>query len=149
MVTVVKAELTDALAAQLIELSALWVEEDCSWGMVVNTREDLKEPLFVARDGDMIVGYAFGHCYTQEKRTSGIPAGSRCFDVDELYVLPQYRSGGIGGELYRRLREEAAREADYITLVTSTKDYRRIMKFYVEELGMDFHDAFLFQRIKE
>ena len=148
MVTVEKAALTDALAQRLIELSALWVEEDCSWGIVANTREDLKEPLFIARDGDTVVGYAFGHSYTQEKRTSGIPAGSRCFDVDELYVLPAYRSGGIGRELFRRLREEAAREADFITLATSTKDYKRILKFYVEELGMDFHNAFLFQNLK-
>ena len=148
MVTVEKEVLTDALAQRLIELSALWVEEDCSWGMVVNTREDLKEPLYIARDGDTVVGYAFGHFYTQEKRTSSIPSGSRCFDVDELYVLPEYRSGGVGRALFCRLREEVGREADFITLVTSTKDYKRILKFYIDELGMDFHNAFLFQETK-
>ena len=148
MVTVEQAALTDETAAQLIELSARWVEEDCSWGMVVNTRDDLKEPLFVARDGERVVGYAFGHFYTQEKRTSGIPAGSRCFDVDELYVLPEYRSGGVGRALFRRLGEAVEGEAEFITLVTSTKDYRRILAFYVDELGMDFHNAFLFRRIK-
>ena len=149
MFTIRKARLDEALTARLMELSALWVAEDCSNGMVANGPEDLKEPLWIALDGETVIGYAFGHYYTAEKRSSYILPGSRCFDLDELYVLPERRSEGIGKALYEALREEVRREAEYVTLATSTKDWRRILHFYTEEVGMDFHSAFLIQRVSE
>ena len=144
-----KSTLDEALTLRLMELSALWVAEGCSNGMVANGPEDLKEPLWIALDGETVIGYAFGHYYTAEKRSSYILPGSRCFDLDELYVLPERRSEGVGKALYEALREEVRREAEYVTLATSTKDWRRILHFYTEEVGMDFHSAFLIQRVSE
>ena len=147
MFKVQKAELTDALAARLIELSELWAAEGCTHGLIPNGPEDLKEPLWIALDGETVIGYAFGHFYTAENRTSYIEPGSRCFDLDELYVLRSRRSEGIGRALYEAMREEVRGEADYVTLVTATKDWRRILRFYTEEVGMDFHNAFLIQSL--
>lgn len=134
---------------QLIELSRLWVEEDCSYGMAVNDADDLREPVAVALDGEKVVGYAFGHFYMQENRTSYIEIGSRCFTVDELYVLPQYRSQGIGKALFRMLENQIKEDCAYITLATSTKNYKAILKLYIEELGMNFHSAFLIKNMEE
>ena len=133
---------------QLIELSRLWVEEDCSNGMVVNEPDDLQSPVAVALDGETIVGYCFGHSYVQEKKTSYIDRGKACFSVDELYVLPQYRSMGIGKKLFRMI-EEANKNCDFLTLATSTKNYNAILKLYIEELGMNFHSAFLIKNLEE
>ena len=36
----------------------------------------------------------------------------------------------------------------YVTLSTSTKDYKRILHFYAETVGMDFHSAFLIKPTK-
>ena len=141
--------LDDDTVSQLIELSRLWVEEDCCWGMIPNDREDLQEPLAVALESGEIVGYAFGHFYTQEKRTSYIDPGCRCFAVDELYVLPRYRSLGIGRELFQMIEKKASKESRYMTLTTSTKNYKSILKLYIEELGMDFHSAFLIKNLEE
>lgn len=138
-----KRKLDSDTAKQLIELSRLWVEEDCSYGMAVNTVSDLTEPLAAALDGDRIVGYIFGHFYIQENRTSYIETGSRCFSVDELYVLPRYRSQGIGKVLFGMIEDQVKDSCVYITLSTSTKNYKAILKLYVEELGMNFHSAFL------
>ena len=149
MYTIKQATLNDALTARLIELSELWAAEGCTHGLVPNGPEDLKEPLWIALDGETIVGYAFGHYYTPEERTSYILPGSRCFDVDELYVLPERRSEGIGKALYQALREGVRQEAEYVTLVTATKDWRRILRFYTDEVGMDFHNAFLIQKLSE
>ncbi len=147
MIRICKIELTEDRAAQLIALSQMWVDEGCSHGMVTNTREDLREPVFAALDGEKIVGYAFGHAYIKEKKTDSIPVGSRCFDVDELYVLPAYRSQGIGGRLFAALQDYAGTQADFLTLATSTKDYRRVLRFYAEQNGMDFHDAYLTKKL--
>lgn len=147
MIQYEKRELDADTIRQMILLSKRWVEEDCSYGMIENQPGDLSEPLFVARDGDRIVGYLFGHFYKQENRTSYIALGSECFCVDEFYVLPDYRRRGIGKILFRMMEKNMHRDCSYITLSTSTKDYKAILNLCVEELGMDFHSAFLIKPV--
>lgn len=133
----------------LIELSKKWQEEDCSYGILVNTEEDIKEPLCIAVDNNEIVGYIFGHCYVAKSNTSYADIGSKCFTVDELYVRPEYRNQGIGKELFKRMETAVKDSCNYITLNTSTKDYKKILHFYVEELDMSFHSAFLIKSMEE
>lgn len=147
MMIIDKIELTEDRVAQLIALSQMWMDENISHGMRANGREDLQEPVFAALDGDKIVGYAFGHAYMKEKKTDSIPVGSRCFDVDELYVLPAYRSQGLGGRLFTAIQDYAKTQGDYLTLATSTKDYRRVLHFYAEQHGMEFHSAYLTKKL--
>ncbi len=141
--------LDEDTVSQLIALSGIWVNEECSYGMVVNEKADLKEPLAVALDDDKIVGYCFGECYRQERQTSYIPLDSRCFSLEELYVLPQYRGQGIGKILFRMMEQKVSEECEFVTLTTSTKNYKAILHLYVEELGMDFHSAFLIKKTGE
>ena len=142
-------KLDEDTVRRLIDLSQLWVDEDCSYGMVVNEADDLREPVAVALDGEKIIGYCFGHSYVQEKRKSYMEAGEHCFELDELYVLPAYRGTGIGRELFRMLEREAKKNCAYLTLATSTKNYKAILKLYIEELGMNFHSAFLIKKLEE
>lgn len=136
-------------ARQLIALSEAWVKEDCSYGMIKNEQSDLREPLAVALKDDRIIGYLFGHFYEQDKHSSCIKKDSRCFSVDELYVLPEFRGQGIGKRLFRMVEDQVVRSCEYITLSTSTKNYKSILKLYIEELGMCFHSAFLFKKIED
>ncbi len=132
---------------ELIELSKKWQDEECSWGIIANTDEDLKEPVFVAIDNDNIVGYIFGHYYIVENKTSYIEIGKKCFMIDEIYVLPIYRSKGIGKELFKLMETHIKETCDYLTLSTSTKNYKSILHFYVDELDMNFHSAFLIKEM--
>ena len=136
-------------AQQLIELSRFWVEENCCRGMVENGIEDLCEPLAVAMDGEQIIGYGFGHFYTEEKDHSYAAQGETCFSLDELYVLPEYRGQGIGKVLFSMLGDRVSPDCACINLTTSTKNYQAILKLYIEELGMTFSSAFLFKRTQE
>ena len=149
MFTIEKAVLDEGTKKRLIELSEEWAAEGITFGLRANTEEDLKEPCFVAVSEGEIIGYAFGHYYVKEEKTSVIDVGSRCFEVDELYVSPAFRSMGAGRALYKAIEEEAYREADFVTLVTATKDWRRILKFYADDMGMVFHDAYLVKGKKE
>lgn len=62
-------ELEEKMVQALIELSKMWQTENCSYGMIVNTEEGLKQPLCVAVDNDEIVGYIFGHYHVVESKT--------------------------------------------------------------------------------
>ena len=149
MIEFKKAILTDDIVSQLIGLSGKWVEEDCSFGMVQNSKDDLHEPLYIALDGSKVVGYIFGRYYVTEKKTSYIKIGAPCFEVDELYVLPEYRDQGIGTQLFSLIENEVKKEVEYITLSTSTKDYQKTLKFYVKNNEMTYHSAFLIKSTKQ
>ena len=136
-------------ACALMEMSRTWVEENCCWGMVENDADDLREPLIVALDGKKIIGYCFGHFYTQENARTYASKGERCFSLDELYVLPGYRGLGVGKELFRRMEAFVSPDCACINLATSTKNHKAILNLYIEDLGMTFSSAFLFKRTQE
>ena len=133
---------------QLIELSKIWCDEDITNGLVPNELSDLKEPCYAALDGDKIVGYTFGHFYNADKKINTIKEGDKCFEIDEIYVLKEYRSQGIGRKLFQAIEEEVHKEVEFITLPTSTKDYKKILNFYIEMMDMTFHSAFLYKKTK-
>ncbi len=144
-----RKELNENIIRQLIDLSKKWHDEECTWGIVANTEEDLKEPLFVAEDNDTVVGYIFGHYYVVENKTSYIEIGSKCFMIDEIYVLPPYRNKGTGKRLFELMEAYVKDTCEYITLSTATKNYKDILHFYVDELDMNFHSAFLIKEMVE
>ena len=148
MLEISRAVFDEDTVNALIALGDLWIAEDISFGMVQNGKDDLHEPCYIAKVDGKIVGYAQGQYFTQEKKNSLIPIGSSCFDIEECYVHPAYRSQGIGKKLLEALQEEVSAKADFITLATPTKDYKRILRFYDEEMGMTFYNAYLVKKIK-
>ena len=78
-----------------------------------------------------------------------MPEGTPCFEVEELYVVPEKRSQGIGAKLFRYAEEAVKPEADYIVLSTATKNWKAIFHFYLDELDMTFWSARLFRKIEK
>lgn len=148
MISYKKAKLTDEEIKQLIELSKMWVDEDCSFGMVANTKEDIHKPLYLAFDGDKIIGYIMGQYFVEQEKRSYVEVGDECFEVQELYVIPSYREKGIGRTLFSLIENEVKDKVKYIVLATSTKDYKRTLKFYTEDNEMIYHSAFLIKKTK-
>lgn len=147
MIEYKRATLSEEEISQLIQLSIDWEKEEVTGGLRSNTKDDLHLPMYLALDSNKIVGYIFGHFYNRETKLWDIEIGTKCFDVDELYVAPNYRSQGIGKKLFSLLEEEVKKETQYMTLGTSTYDYRRIFKFYINEVGMSFHSALFLKKI--
>ena len=133
---------------QLIQLSIDWENENVTGGYRKNTVEDIKEPIFVATECGKVVGYTFGELYKRKTDLGEMKEGDEAFDVLEIYVVPAYRSQGIGKTLLKLIEEEASKYVEYLTLATSTKDYKKILKFYIEDCNLDWHSALFTKKLK-
>ena len=146
--TITEVPLNEETLACLIGLSRDWESENSTYGYRANQREDIEgNRIFLAKEQDRVIGYLFGHGFKSESMRSIMPEGTLCFEVEELYVIPAFRSQGIGSALFRFASDAVAAEADYMILSTATKNWRAVFHFYLDELGMEFWSARLFKRI--
>ena len=140
--------LNDQTLEQMIRLSEDWAAENSCYGYRPNDRTDIEgRRIFFAEDGGIVAGYLFGRVYPSEQMKSIMPEGTPYFEVEELYVIPEKRSRGIGAELFRYAENAVKSDAEYMVLSTATKNWKAIFHFYLEELGMTFWSARLFKKI--
>ena len=104
--------------------------------------------IFLAEDGAEIVGYLFGHKAASERASSIMPEGTPFFEVEELYVKPEYRRFGLGRRLFVFAEQAVSKDAEFIMLSTATKNWKAILHFYLEELDMKFWSARLFKMLR-
>ena len=145
-----KIELTDETVSRLISLSENWEHEDITWGLHANSAGTFAGMrVFGAYDGGELVGYLVASSFRTDCPYAMTPdVGTPCWEIEELYVSPAQRSRGIGRALYEYAELAAKRHgAEYVFLSTATKDYRRILHFYIDELGMEFWTARLFKKL--
>lgn len=144
-----KIKLTKAIMEELINLSKLWKEEAISIGITPNTKKDfVGKDIYVSYNSkNKIVGYLLCSFFIQNNEKPTIPKGSKICYIDEIYVMKRYRSKGIGKMLFNELLKDANGNYDYIELVTSTKDYKRIFNFYENIIGMNFWSAMFYKKI--
>ena len=149
MLKISEEKLNDEILDELIRMSEEWEAEDSCWGYRRNGKEDIEnERIFLAKEGDEILGYLFGHEHIQEEHSSVIRDNTKCFEIMEIYVRPEYRSKGIGKKLFAYLEQQLT-DTDYLTLSTATKNWKAILHFYIEETGMAFHSARLFKEMQK
>lgn len=148
--TVREVQLGDDILSQLMDLSVDWEREGACHGYRRNGPADIEgNRVFLAREGERTVGYLFGHMETAEKTTSVYPAGTVFFELEELYVRPECRDRGVGRALFQAAEDAVSGQAELIMLGTATKNFRAILHFYIDELGMEFWSARLFKRLGE
>ena len=141
-------DLDEALLDILIRLSADWEAENSCYGYRKNEKADIEgKRIFIAKDGEDVIGYLFGYLEKSERSTSIMPDGTPVFEVEEVYVKPEYRSKGFGKMLFAYAESAVRNDADYIMLSTATKNWRAIFHFYLDELGMEFWSARLFKKV--
>lgn len=144
-----ETELTDQLLDTLIALSEDWERENSCYGYRKNTRSDIEgNRIFLALEGEQVLGYLLGQASLAERASSIMADGTPYFEIEELYVRPERRGGGIGRALFAFAEETVRGEGmRYLMLSTATKNFRAILHFYIEEMGMDFWSARLFKRL--
>lgn len=133
----------------VLTMSDAFVAEGCCNGMVPDTLSELeKYEIYIALDGETPVGYAYGQAETAQRTRGQTQKDERCFDVEQIYVCPQYRAAGCGRALFETLENHArALGCQSMQLAAVSKDYKRLLHFYVDLLGMEFWNAFLTKRL--
>lgn len=145
----IKPAVAEEKLSVIAALSKAWEAENSTYGFYADDLPYLKENrCFAAYDAGEMVGYLFGKVEAARRMQSILPDGMPYFEVEELYVRPHMRSQGVGRALMEHL--EQVLRAEGITrmlLSTATKDYKRILHFYIDELGMNFWSARLFKEL--
>ena len=145
-----EVEINDTVLAQLIRFSEDWAAENNCYGYCPDDKSDIEgNRIFFAEDKGNIVGYLFGKVYHSENMQSIMPEGTPYFEVEELYVVPERRSQGIGEKLFRYTEDIVKADAAYMVLSTATKNWKAIFHFYLDELNMTFWNARLFKKIEK
>ena len=141
--------LTDEIAQTLTAMSAEWEAENISYGYRKNECSDLEgKRIFIAEENGEVIGFLFGRLEKSKDNGAVVPDGTDYFEAQELYVKPAYRSQGVGSALFRYMEEQVRPEAEYIMLGTDTKNFRAILHFYIDEMGMEFWSAALFKKLR-
>ena len=134
--------------AALIRLSEDWAAENSCCGYRANGEADIVgNRIFLAEEEGTVAGYLFGRMRTSEGMRSVMPDGTPFFEVEELYVVPRMRSRGIGAALFRHAEDAVRGGTEFVVLSTAARNWRAILHFYLEELGMEFWSARLYKRL--
>ena len=138
------------ITEQLLEMSKIWEEEDITYGYVRNDVSELEgKTILGAYNNGKMVGYLFGKIETQKGRNAILKEGTRFFEVDEIFVLKHYRGMGIGKSMFSYLEEMLKeQEVEYVFLSKATKDTKRILNFYLNEVDMETHYIRLFKKVQ-
>ena len=148
IIEIKKCELDDRNIKAVIALSKEWESEDLTYGYCANDKNDLiGNDLFLAYSDAQIIGYLFGKCSVLNEAITPIDKGSKCFDINEIYVKEKYRSQGIGEALFEYTENYHKQNVDYITLSTATKNYKSILYYYIEKKDLNLWSATLYKKI--
>jgi N-acetylglutamate synthase-like GNAT family acetyltransferase len=116
------------------QLQRRWFEEDSVFGFVPESLEQVKAALnlylLVAETVDEIVGFISGSIHNSQGMAV-IPEGESYIEIDNLYILPEYRRQGIGSGLVNSCLAQAKKAGiAYALLYSATKDIHSVLSFY-------------------
>ena len=147
-VTIRETPLTEAVLETLIAFSRDWEAENSCHGYRANERADIEGMrVFLAEENGRVIGYLFGRPFRSEKASSIMPDGTPYFEIEELYVVPERRSWGVGRALMAAAEQAVKGEVEYIMLSTASKNWQAVLHFYIDEAGMEFWSARLFRKL--
>src|SRR2546423_8282244 len=101
------------------QLQHAWFEEGNVYGFVPDNQKQIEASLdsyLIAEVNGEVVGFVSGSVRTSAG-TAVIPGGERYLEIDNLFVLPEFRNQGIGSSLIARRLAQAGEQGVNYALV--------------------------------
>lgn len=138
----------DKYLEKLLKLSKEWaVEKSCPAYYENNHNEFINNEIYIAVDNNQIVAYALGNVKALEEKTSFNEVGEKAFELDEIYVTASYRDKGVGKALYQFVEDDVCDRVDMIKVIATSYEHKKLLKFYIEDLNMNFNHTLLVKRM--
>ena len=134
---------------EVVKLSEMFSNENCCNGIIPDSEDYyLNKIVVIAVIDNEIVGYAYGDFETSKKNKSYVSKGEKIFYLGEMYVVPAKRNLNIGRQLFLFLEDYAkTKSASVIELNAVSKNYLKLLDFYINKLNMTFLSAYLYKKI--
>jgi len=133
---------------ELKKLSSMWNDEDITFGYGISSIEEIAEyDNWIAEKDDQIIGFLGGNTYSSSKMKSVMSENTMCFEIEEFYVVDEYRSLGVGSILYDYVMNELKKiNVSYVTLIAANEDAEKLLNFYKKK-DMKIHSTRLFKEL--
>lgn len=125
------------------------ISENCLNGMTKDTIEYLSDYDIdlVLVDGE-IIGYAYASVSDASKNVGFIKKGEKTYYIEEIYIKPCFRNKGYGKKIFKHMEKKAIElGCKSIQLNAVSKKYKELLHFYIDELDMQFWNAYLIKKI--
>ena len=134
---------------RLASLSQEFASENCCNNIIADGEDFfVGKKVAVAVYEKQIVGYCYGTAKQEENKRSYANVGDLFYDLEEMFVLKNYRDKKIGKVLFEFVTDYAkGLGCKTIRLNAISKDYKKLLNFYIDILGMDFISAYLVKKI--
>ena len=133
----------------IVKLSKKFEDEHCCNGIKAdNEMFFATKKVVIAKIESEIVGYCYGEVEMKTKATSFFEKGIKFFYLEEIYVSPKFRKKGIGKLLFEFIENYAkSLKCEILETTAVSKDYKKLLKFYIESNNMQFWSANLIKKL--
>ena len=134
---------------EIEKLSNAFANENCCNGLVADNVDYFKDKkVAVVIDNGEIIGYGYGTFELSTKNKSYIRKNEKLFYIEEMYVVPTKRNLHLGEKLFNFLESYAKEQgAVVMELNAVSKNYLKLLNFYINKLNMSFLSAYLYKKI--
>lgn len=135
---------------QVQQLQQIWAFENITYGVVAGGIMELAAIInpycYIALNEDAVVGYLTASLI-EANELNIFPRGGSYIQVDDVYILQEFRSLGIGRQLLARCEQQAAQDGiNHFMVSSATKDAETVRKFYMNN-GYHIWTTHFYKRI--
>lgn len=143
-------EASERDASVIFRLQQQMFEEDGIYGFVVETVEQIEKsinPYFlIAESESEIIGFISGNVCASDG-SAVIPKDEKYLEIENLFVVPEFRNRGVGGRLVDEMLTKARKDGiSHASLYSAAKDVQSILRFY-ERHGFQSWYVQMFQKL--
>ena len=124
-------------AKSVANLQKQWQTEAITYGFIADSEDEIqsydKKYFYIALDDETVVGYVTGKVKINDKDNymNVFPLNTEYLQVNDLYIVPTYRSKSIGAKFLTIVEEKSkANGVEHIFLSSATIDAEAVRRFY-------------------